>query len=109
MKHDIQKQSPLWISAGLVVTEGVDPELAYRELLQVVAQTQQEPGCLRFELLRHQHNPTSFTLWEGWVDEAALQAHYAAPYTHAYLQKGYTGVRYLERLLSPVIGVEGDV
>lgn len=93
----------LWVSAGLSVTEGTAPERACQALLKLTAYTQQEPGCLRFELLQHQQ-PGRFTLWEGWVNEAALQAHYEAEHTQAYFALGLTEVDYLERLQPPMIG-----
>lgn len=108
MKAIDQTGNELWISAGLAVTEGTDPEVAYAALSVLVGRTQQEPGCLRFELLRHQQTPGAFTLWEGWVNEAALQAHFQAEHTLAYLAREMTDVVYIERLEPPVTGLEKE-
>ncbi len=102
------KSIQLWVSAGLSVTEGTAPERACQALLQLAAQTQQEPGCLRFELLQHQQSGR-FTLWEGWVNESALQAHYEAEHTQAYFAQALTEVSYLERLQPPMTGPQEGV
>lgn len=34
-----------------------------------------EPGCLRFDVLQHEDDPTTFTLAEAYVDESAIAAH----------------------------------
>ena len=38
-----------------------------------------EPGCLRFNVLRDQQDPNVYYFFEVYRDEAALEAHRAAP------------------------------
>ncbi len=35
----------------------------------------EEPGIARFDFLEHQDDPTRFSLWEVYYDEAAMAAH----------------------------------
>lgn len=39
-----------------------------------------EPGCLRFDVCRSQSDPHHFVFYEIYRDEAALDAHRAAPH-----------------------------
>jgi quinol monooxygenase YgiN len=39
-----------------------------------------EPGCVRFEVLQDQDDPTTICLLEVFVDESALEAHHGAPH-----------------------------
>lgn len=46
--------------------------------------TVQEPGNLRFELLRHADSQTTFTLVEIYRDEAAMNAHFETEHFAAW-------------------------
>jgi len=37
--------------------------------------TRKEPGCLRFDVLRHNENPPRFAFYEVYKDEDAVKAH----------------------------------
>jgi len=88
----------LWISAGLVTTQG-HTAVEVKEAIRLLhSKTIQEAGCIRFEVLQHQDEPNKFTLWEEWTSEAALQAHYDAPHTQAYFALSLTDVSYIEKL-----------
>jgi autoinducer 2-degrading protein len=39
-----------------------------------------EPGCLRFNVLRDEKDPNVYYFFEVYKDEAALEAHRAAPH-----------------------------
>ena len=43
-----------------------------------------EPGCLGFEILLVEDDGDALVLYERYGDEAALEAHDAAPYFQAY-------------------------
>jgi len=51
------------------------------ELLSVlgslVEPTRKEPGCLSYELLQNNEDPTEFTLIEEWQNNTALESHFA--------------------------------
>ncbi len=42
--------------------------------------TQNEPGCLRFDVYNDQSDPNKFVFVEVYKDEAAFQAHTEAPH-----------------------------
>jgi quinol monooxygenase YgiN len=46
-------------------------------LSSLVEPTHKEPGCLSYELLQHNEDPTDLTLVEEWQDENALELHIA--------------------------------
>lgn len=52
-------------------------------LLGLLQPTRREPGCLHYTLLCNHHDPTDFTFVEEWADQAALDAHLAAPHLQA--------------------------
>lgn len=52
---------------------------ALKELLiGLVEPTRQEPGCLYYELLQNQQDPTDFTFVEEWESQEHLKAHLAS-------------------------------
>ncbi len=44
-------------------------------LLELVASTRQEPGCIKYELLQNIHKPTEFTLVSEWESKPSFLAH----------------------------------
>ena len=44
-------------------------------LLPLIEPTRQEPGCIRYEMLQNNSDPTDFTFVEEWESDAALDAH----------------------------------
>ncbi len=58
------------------------------ELFQgLVELTLQEPGCTGYELFQDPLDPTKFLVYETYVDQAAVEAHFAAPYFAEYGEK----------------------
>lgn len=47
-------------------------------LSSLVEPTQKEPGCLSYNLLQNNEDPTDFTLVEEWESKTALESHLAA-------------------------------
>ncbi|RED46162.1 putative quinol monooxygenase [Aestuariispira insulae] len=89
---------PLWISAGIEVTDPAKLKSARIELDQLRHHTISEKGCLQFEIFQDNDTPGRFTLWECWTDQSALDAHFAAAHTQAYLAQDLTQVVYIEKL-----------
>jgi (4S)-4-hydroxy-5-phosphonooxypentane-2,3-dione isomerase len=46
-----------------------------------------EPGCVMFQVHRHKTEPRRFFLYEQYKDDAALEAHRAAPHFLQYARK----------------------
>lgn len=54
---------------------------AFKELaLYNAANSVEEPGCTRFEVLQQEDDPERFMLIEHYVDEAAVEAHRQTPH-----------------------------
>jgi (4S)-4-hydroxy-5-phosphonooxypentane-2,3-dione isomerase len=75
----------------LHVTVQVKPEHA-AEFLEVVRHDAEhsendEPGCLRFEVIQDKDNPNRFYFYEVYRDEAALEAHRQTPHFKLYFEK----------------------
>lgn len=56
-------------------------------LTALVAPTREEPGCLGYQLLRHESDATEFTFVEEWRDNAAIDAHFETPHLKTALQQ----------------------
>jgi quinol monooxygenase YgiN len=54
-----------------------------RELKAMLAPTRAEAGCLSYDLHQSQSDPGLFALYENWVSQAALDAHFETPYLKA--------------------------
>lgn len=62
-------------------------EATQAALLQLVAATLQEPGCISYELLQNLEDPTEFTFIEEWKSAAALEAHFASEHMQAAISQ----------------------
>lgn len=69
---------------------------ARQAILDIVARTRAEPGCRIFTVYDDRDVTEHLYLYEIWDDEAALETHYAQPYTRAVFD------RYDDWLASPV-------
>lgn len=52
-------------------------------LVGLIEPTRRESGCIRYELLANQGDPTELTFVEEWEDPAALEAHFASAHIQA--------------------------
>ena len=46
-------------------------------LLGFIEPSRQDQGCIKYELLQNQYDPTDFTFVEEWASDDALDAHLA--------------------------------
>ena len=63
------------------ITHNIKPERVEDYVAATLANaqaTRQEPGNVRFDLLRDANDPCSFQLYEAYVDREAHQAHLAS-------------------------------
>lgn len=75
----------------VIVTVTVDPsrleEFEAGIIVNRLASLRDEPGCLRFDVLRSAEDPARFTLYEVYRDEDAFyREHRAAPHYAAWNQ-----------------------
>lgn len=52
-------------------------------LLLIIEPTRQEAGCVKYELLQNQSDPTDFTFVEEWTSNNALDAHLVSAHIDA--------------------------
>lgn len=69
---------------ALWVKVRVKPEARERFLqaieVDALGSERDEPGCIRFNVLRDQEDPNVYYFFEVYRDEAAVEAHRAAPH-----------------------------
>ena len=56
-------------------------------LLSIMEPTRQEEGCIKYELLQNQADPTDFTFVEEWESAALLEQHLASTHIQAAVKK----------------------
>ena len=72
-------------AVSVIAHVDVAPNPAVAPMLTRLAEaSRQEPGNLRFDVLQHTMRGNHFTVIETWRDQAALDAHVAAPHTRKY-------------------------
>jgi quinol monooxygenase YgiN len=65
---------------------------AERTLVELRDASRAEPGCITFDVSRSMEDENVFVLYEEWVDQAALDVHYA---TEHFARLGINGIRKL--------------
>lgn len=69
----------LVLAVTWVAKEGKDEQAA--ELFRrLTVDSRKEPGCLMYIVHRHKDDPGNFFIYEQYRDQAALDAHRAAPH-----------------------------
>ena len=63
---------------------------------KLTQQSRQEPGCAMYQVHRHKTEPRRFFIYEQYKDDAALEAHRAAPHFLQYAKKELP--KYAERI-----------
>ncbi len=56
-------------------------------LLSIIEPTRQEQGCIKYELLQNQADPTDFTFVEEWESAALLDLHLGSTHIQAAVQQ----------------------
>lgn len=69
----------LVLAVTWIAKEGKE-EQAVALFRQLTVDSRQEPGCAMYIVHRHNENPREFFIYEQYEDQAALDAHRAAPY-----------------------------
>jgi quinol monooxygenase YgiN len=54
---------------------------------EFAADSQKDPGAVRFEVLQQDAHPNHFTIFEVWESRQAFDAHLAAPHTKRFRDK----------------------
>lgn len=64
-------------------------------LVTLVEATRKEPGCLSYQLLQNQSEPTDFTFIEEWASVEAEQAHFTTAHVSDAIRR-LTGLLAIE-------------
>ena len=75
---------PVYVVSHVDIGGGGGQADAPGMLRRLAEASRQEQGALRFDVLQHAMRANHFTVVEVWRDQAALDAHIAAPHTRAY-------------------------
>jgi quinol monooxygenase YgiN len=63
------------------ITAKTESVTAVGQVLEaLVLSTRKESGCISYELLHNDENPTEFVTVEAWVDQAAADLHMTTPH-----------------------------
>jgi quinol monooxygenase YgiN len=54
---------------------------------KLTEESRKEPGCLMYQVHRHKTDPRRFFIYEQYTDDAALEAHRAAPHFLQFARK----------------------
>ena len=54
---------------------------------KLTAESRKEPGCVTYQVHRHRTEPRRFFIYEQYKDDAALEAHRAAPHFLQFAKK----------------------
>jgi len=69
---------------ALIVTVNIKPRFRGRFMEAMMGDArganEDEPGCLRFDVIQDAHDPNRIYLYEVYRDDAALEAHRKAPH-----------------------------
>ncbi|HTC48787.1 MAG TPA: putative quinol monooxygenase [Candidatus Aquilonibacter sp.] len=59
---------------------------------KLTEESRREPGCAMYQVHRHKTEPRRFFIYEQYKDDAALEAHRAAPHFLQYARKDLTKI-----------------
>jgi len=55
-------------------------------------ESRKEPGCLMYQVHRHEEDPARFFIYEQYADETALEAHRNSKHFQEYARKQLTPI-----------------
>ena len=78
----------LVLAVHVTIKAGHEDEVVdiFRKLQE---ETRREPGCIFYVVQRAKDNPRHFLVYEQYTDQAALDAHRAAPHFEKYGKNGF--------------------
>ncbi len=78
----------LVLAVHVTIQAGHEDEVidTFRKLQE---ETRREPGCHGYVVQRSRENPRHYLIYEQYTDQAALDAHRAAPHFKEYATNGF--------------------
>jgi quinol monooxygenase YgiN len=77
------------VRTGLTVIAYITAKASHQDqvreaLLDLVAQTRNEKGCINYDLHQSQENASEFAIYENWENATDLDAHAKSPHIQAF-------------------------
>jgi quinol monooxygenase YgiN len=72
------------VIAGSLTIDPAQRDAAVAASTEMMAATLQEPGCRAYQFSFAMDDPAKVCIFEQWDDQAALDAHFAAPHMAAF-------------------------
>ena len=57
------------------------------QLMNLVAPTRQEPGCLRYDIYRSKEDPNGWFVYEDWRSQADFDSHMQTSYVTSFMKR----------------------
>jgi quinol monooxygenase YgiN len=87
-------RTPALVIAGIVRIHPDHSEAARAAAIEMMRETQKEPGCISYTFTADLAEPGAYRIFEEWESQAALDDHFKAPHMTAFQGKvGGLGVR----------------
>jgi quinol monooxygenase YgiN len=87
-------RTPALVIAGAVRIDPANVEAASAAAVEMMRETRKEPGCISYAFTTDLEEPGTFRIFEEWVSQEALDAHFATPHMAAFQGRvGGLGVR----------------
>ncbi len=87
-------RTPALVIAGIIRIDPENVDAARAAATEMMAETLEEPGCISYNFAADLEEAGTFRIFEEWVSQEALDAHFAAPHMAAFQGKvGGLGVR----------------
>lgn len=83
-----------------------DQSEAFAELFRgYIAPSRAESGCVEYHMLRDPQDPTRFSFYEVWQDQAAFDSHVALPHMRQFHEQrmNYLSRELEVRMIEPMI------
>ncbi|WP_223417479.1 putative quinol monooxygenase [Shewanella inventionis] len=93
MMNNKLDQQGVFITAEIHIKNEVSLAQGMAAIHQFCADMNSEPGCSLAMALQSKTNPKQFVFWERYDDQAAFDAHFAAPHTQAFIKAGLTELK----------------
>lgn len=82
------------VTAKLTLSDDTETSKCKQAIARFCEAMQQEPGCNFAIMSQTLTSDRSFILWESYKDEDAIQAHFDAPHTQAFIKSAITSLEF---------------
>lgn len=90
--HQLGTQG-VFVTAEIHIKAEVELATGVAAIHAFCAAMNSEPGCTMAIALQDPNAPKQFIFWERYNDDAAINAHFIAPHTQAFIKAGLTELK----------------